>query len=57
MEHEEEGPCEDEAKKSHWSIKKDLLKLEFFRIQAYWSRKAKEKGIFTESDLEKHLGP
>jgi hypothetical protein len=31
------------------------LKGEFRRIQGYWSRKAKEKGILTERDLERYL--
>jgi len=28
------------------------LKQEFKKLQEYWSQKAKEKGIFTEKDLE-----
>ena len=28
---------------------------EFYQIQDYWSRKAKEKGILTEEDLRKYL--
>ena len=31
------------------------LEKEFYQIQDYWSRKAKEKGILTEKDLEKYL--
>jgi metal-responsive CopG/Arc/MetJ family transcriptional regulator len=35
--------------------KKERLKGEFYQIQNYWSRKAKEKGIITERDLERYL--
>ena len=35
--------------------KKERLKKEFYQIQNYWSRKAKEKGILTEKDLERYL--
>ena len=35
--------------------KKERLKSEFYQVQNYWSRKAKEKGIITERDLERHL--
>lgn len=35
--------------------RKERLKNEFYQIQDYWSRKAKEKGILTEKDLEKYL--
>lgn len=31
------------------------LKTEFSGIQGYWSRKAKEKGLLTEKDLERYL--
>jgi len=31
------------------------LKRELAAIQGYWSRKAKEKGILSERDLEKYL--
>ena len=33
----------------------ERLKSEFRGIQGYWSRKAKEKGILTEKDLERYL--
>ena len=33
----------------------ERLKNEFYRIQDYWSRKAKDKGILTDKDLEKYL--
>jgi metal-responsive CopG/Arc/MetJ family transcriptional regulator len=32
------------------------LKGELRAIQNYWSRKAKEKGLLTEKDLERYLG-
>lgn len=35
--------------------RKERLKKEFYKIQGYWSRKAKEKGILTEKDLKKYL--
>jgi len=28
---------------------------EFKALQKYWSRKAREKGVFTEEDLEEYL--
>jgi hypothetical protein len=37
--------------------KRERLKGEFYQAQNYWSRKAKEKGIITERDLEKYLKP
>jgi len=33
------------------------LKEEFYQIQNYWSRKAKERGVLTEKDLERYLQP
>ncbi len=35
--------------------RKERLKREFYQIQDYWSRKAREKGILTEKDLERYL--
>ncbi|MDA8241385.1 MAG: hypothetical protein M0Z67_13570 [Nitrospiraceae bacterium] len=35
--------------------RQERLKGEFRDMQRYWSRKAKEKGILTEKDLEKYL--
>ena len=35
--------------------KTERLKREFRAVQDYWSRKAKEKGILTEEDLERYL--
>jgi metal-responsive CopG/Arc/MetJ family transcriptional regulator len=37
--------------------KRERLKKEFYQVQNYWSRKAKEKGILTERDLERYLKP
>ena len=37
------------------ATRKERLKREFYQIQDYWSRKAKEKGILTEKDLERYL--
>lgn len=36
-------------------MEKERLKKEFHQMQDYWSRKAKEKGILTEKDLERYL--
>jgi len=36
-------------------LRKQKLKKEFKSIQNYWSRKAREKGILTEEDLERYL--
>jgi metal-responsive CopG/Arc/MetJ family transcriptional regulator len=35
--------------------RKERIKKEFYQVQDYWSRKAKEKGILTEKDLERYL--
>ena len=37
--------------------RRERLKKEFYQIQNYWSRKAKEKGVLTEKDLERYLKP
>ena len=37
--------------------KRMRLKRDFYQVQNYWSRKAKEKGILTERDLERYLKP
>ncbi len=36
-------------------LKRKRLSEEFKSIQGYWSRKAREKGILTEEDLERYL--
>jgi len=35
--------------------RQERLRKEFRDTQGYWSRKAKEKGILTEKDLERYL--
>jgi metal-responsive CopG/Arc/MetJ family transcriptional regulator len=35
--------------------RKERIKKEFYQTQDYWSRKAKEKGILTEKDLDRYL--
>jgi len=35
--------------------RKERIKREFYQIQDYWSRKAKEKGILTDKDLDRYL--
>ena len=37
-------------------VRAERLKGELRGIQGYWSRKAREKGLLTEKDLERHLG-
>jgi hypothetical protein len=36
-------------------VKKTRLKTEFVQMQNYWSKKAKEKGILNEKDLQRYL--
>jgi metal-responsive CopG/Arc/MetJ family transcriptional regulator len=33
----------------------ERLWAEFKTVQGYWTRKAREKGIYTEADLRRHL--
>jgi len=35
--------------------KRERLKRNFYQVQGFWSRKAKEKGILSEKDLERYL--
>ena len=35
---------------------RERLRVEFTKAQGYWSKKAREKGILTEKDLERYLG-
>jgi metal-responsive CopG/Arc/MetJ family transcriptional regulator len=35
--------------------RRERLKKEFKEIQGYWSKRAKEKGILTEKDLQEYL--
>jgi len=37
--------------------RRERLKAEFYQIQNYWSRKAKERGVLTAKDLETYLRP
>jgi metal-responsive CopG/Arc/MetJ family transcriptional regulator len=36
-------------------LRKERLKKDFYQIQGYWSRKAKEKGILSDKDLKRYL--
>ena len=36
-------------------FRKERLKKDFYQIQGYWSRKAKEKGILSDKDLKRYL--
>jgi hypothetical protein len=38
-----------------WKARRGRLRNQFHQLQSYWSRKAKEKGILTEQDLERYL--
>ena len=35
--------------------RQERVKKEFREMQGYWSKKAKDKGILTEKDLERYL--
>lgn len=35
--------------------RRERLKQEFGRAQGFWSKKARERGILSEKDLERHL--
>ena len=35
---------------------RERLRTEFAKAQGYWSKRAREKRILTEKDLEKYLG-
>jgi len=35
--------------------RRERLKTNFYQAQDYWSRKAKEKGVLSERDLERFL--
>jgi metal-responsive CopG/Arc/MetJ family transcriptional regulator len=35
--------------------RRERLKQEFGRAQGFWSRKARERGVVSEKDLERHL--
>lgn len=38
-----------------WKERRRRLRKQFHQLQGYWSRKAKEKGILSERDLERYL--
>jgi len=38
-----------------WKARRGRLRNQFHQLQSYWSRKAKERGIVTEHDLERYL--
>jgi hypothetical protein len=38
-----------------WKGRRGRLRKRFHQLQGYWSRKAKEKGILSERDLERYL--
>jgi len=38
------------------AARSNRLKKELRGIQGYWSRKAKEKGVLSEKDLERYIG-
>ena len=38
-----------------WKVRRARLRNQFHQVQSYWSRKAKERGILTEHDLERYL--
>lgn len=38
-----------------WKARRRGLRKQFHQLQSYWSRKAKEKGILSERDLERYL--
>ena len=52
---EEGKPVSAVIQDALWLARKERIKKEFYQIQDYWSRKAKEKGILTEKDLERYL--
>jgi hypothetical protein len=38
-----------------WKARRSRLTKQFRQLQNYWSRRAKEKGILSERDLERYL--
>lgn len=38
-----------------WTAKRARLKEQFRELQSYWSKKAQERGILTERDLQRYL--
>jgi len=35
--------------------RRERLKRDFYQLQGYWSKKARERGILTEKDLKRYL--
>ena len=52
---EEKKPVSAVIQDALRAAKKERLKREFYLAQNYWSRKAKEKEVLTEKDLERYL--
>jgi len=52
---EEKKPVSAAIQDALRAARKERLKGEFYEVQNYWSRKAKEKGVLTEKDLERYL--
>ena len=44
-----------EQPRASWKAGRARLKKQLRRLQGYWSKKAKEKGILSEQDLERYL--
>jgi hypothetical protein len=44
-----------EQPRASWKAGRARLKKQFRRLQGYWSKKAKRKGILSERDLERYL--
>ena len=42
---------------SLWTTRRRRLRKQFRDMQNYWSQRAKEKGILSETDLERYLRP
>jgi hypothetical protein len=38
-----------------WKARRGRLRKRFHQLQAYWSKKAKEKGILSERDLQRYI--
>jgi metal-responsive CopG/Arc/MetJ family transcriptional regulator len=52
---EEKKPVSAVIQDALRAARKERLKGEFHQIRNYWSRKAKEKEVLTEKDLERYL--
>lgn len=38
------------------AARRERLRSEFRQVQDYWSRKARQRGVLTEKDLERYVG-